>query len=61
MHITYKIISGRQNESHVYEVYHGKFTHKFTGTDQEAKDWVADIQSTKEDYKTYFDKFTNKK
>ena len=45
MHIKYKVVSAGNDESHIYEVYNGKLTHVFTGTNKEVKDWLDDKKS----------------
>ena len=42
MHIKYKVVPAGNDESHIYEVYNGKLTHVFTGTNEEVKDWLDD-------------------
>jgi len=65
MHITYKIVPAGNDESHVYEVYNDKYTHKFTGTPQEAEAWVKDkntkVPRKRESFGNYFKDFSTNK
>lgn len=45
MHVKYKVVPAGDNESHVYEVYRGKYKHVFTGDREEVEDWLADQNS----------------